>query len=186
MAGGQLLRAELNVTTVADGRLYRAELDAVASGKLYRAEFDASSATDGLLFRAELDSVQSADGLLYRAELNSTLTADGRIFRAELSSSPVPVSGGPVSAFIEPWSTVTLQGIGGNPTPTTVLWTQTGGPSVALSGSGDKCTFVAPPSQATLTFQYSVDGATAEVQRVVLPPTENDVVNILRPIHPVG
>lgn len=191
MARGELLRAELNVAGIlgAQGELLRAELDAVAqaAGVLVRAELDQASIAAGQLLRVELDSVQSANGQLLRAQLSSTAASDGQLLRAELSSSNVPVQAGS-TVTVEPWSTSPLQGSGGNSNPTVQSWSQTAGPAVTLTGTGDHRTYIAPAtvSGVTLTFVYNVDGATAEVSHVVLPTTESDVVSrVRRPLNPV-
>lgn len=158
----------------------------VAAGRLLRAELDQASAAAGRLLRAELDSVQSAGGQLLRAQLSSTAATDGLLLRAEMSSASVPVqAGSPVT--VEPYTTVTLQGSGGNSNPGSQTWIQTAGPAVTLTGTGDSRQYVVPGSASTvtLTFVYNVDGATAEVSHTVLPATETDVVaSVRRPINP--
>jgi hypothetical protein len=67
---------------------------------------------------------------------------------------------------VEPFATVTLDGsdsTSGNGNSLTYLWTQTGGPSVDLSGSGPIRTFEAPASLngSTLTFQLRVNNGIA-------------------------
>ncbi|MFE4469567.1 hypothetical protein ACFRFH_12200 [Leifsonia sp. NPDC056824] len=174
MAAGQLLRAELNTLAVADGRLYRAELDSL-------------DIADGRLYRAELDSVVVAAGRLLRAEIDSTAFADGRLYRAELDSVNAPVNAGGIVNHIEPWSTVTLQGTGGNSPPTTQTWVQTSGPAVTLSGSGDSRTYTAPSviGGVTLIFVYTVDGQSAETSHVIDGPTETDLKALVRrPVQP--
>jgi hypothetical protein len=82
-------------------------------------------------------------------------------------------------AGVEPFTTVTLDGsdsTSGNGNTLSYLWTQTGGPEVALSGTGAVRTFEAPASLngATLTFQLRVNNgaatSTADTVQVQVAP----------------
>lgn len=75
---------------------------------------------------------------------------------------------GPDQVNKEPWSTVALTGTGAG------TWSQTGGTTVTLGGSGNNRTFEAPPSLAgeILTFEF---GGT-EMTVSVLGATERAVV----------
>lgn len=74
-----------------------------------------------------------------------------------------------VDQVVEPWSTVTLQGLGGSAT-----WSQVSGRSVSLSGSGAVRTFVAPAGMTTqeLVFAYGTDQ-----MKVTVAPAEHGIIN---------
>ncbi len=127
--------------------------------------------------------MQSAGGQLARAELRAGIAAAGMLARAELSSANVPVVGSPAAQTVEPGFLVTLHATGGNPTPSSVTWTQIGGTTVSLSGTGDTRTFTAPYVGGQLVFRYNVDGATCDLTVDVMPPTEhNKIAGVIQPI----
>lgn len=82
-----------------------------------------------------------------------------------------------VDQVVEPWSTVTLQGLGGSAT-----WSQVSGKSVTLAGSGAVRTFVAPAGMTTqeLVFAYGTDQ-----MKVTVSPAEHGIINSPTSITPV-
>jgi hypothetical protein len=90
-----------------------------------------------------------------------------------------PVANAGVNQSVTRGSTVTLNGAGssdpdGNPSPLSYSWTQTGGPSVSLSGATTAAPSFTASAEGTLTFRLTVsDGlsnAADDVTVVVNPP----------------
>lgn len=112
-----------------------------------------------------------------RQQLTMTASVDGGpgIFIRLRTTGQPPVANGGVDQDVEPWSTVTLDGglsASGSPIAT-YTWTQTGGTTVTLSGTGATRTFQAPASVAgeTLTFTLTVTdsmGATSAADTVLV------------------
>jgi hypothetical protein len=94
------------------------------------------------------------------------IRADNAVETAGVGTGAVTANAGVDQTNIEPYTTITLTGVGtGGTTPYTYNWTQTAGtPTVTLSGSGASRTFAATALLigAMLTFQLTVtDSASA-------------------------
>lgn len=89
-------------------------------------------------------------------------------------TQPTDTSNAGPDQTVEPWSTVTLTGTGSG----TGVWSQTGGLTATLTGSGSARAFTAPPSIAggVLVFRHTVGAVNDEMAVTVLPVTERAVV----------
>lgn len=153
---GQLLRLELNNTTVggSQGQLLRLEAaTAIAGG------------TQGQLLRLEASSSASAG-------------AQGQLIRLEVRN-PAVANAGPDQASIEPFSTVQLVGTDTAGSLDPRVWTQLSGPAVVLTQSGKTASFTAPGvvDITDLVFGYTAgDSAQDTVKITVMEATEQAVI----------
>jgi hypothetical protein len=153
MAQGQLMRLEVNNTTV--------------------------SGPQGQLMRLAVSQAGGDQGQLHRLALvlEPTVGDQGKLHRLAVRV-PVSANAGPDQAGVEPYTAVSLQGSDSGGVTTTRVWVQVSGPAVVLTQAGTAASFVAPgvAVPTDLVFGYTAGDSTQDTVKVtVLAATEQAI-----------